>query len=330
MATSNPLAIDRRLMLLGGLGCLAASKATGAALPLALEDAVAEAGALPRLRTLIVAQRGTILFEKAFRGPPPDRPVNIKSAAKSVISALVGIAIDRRRARGRRSADRDRPAATRCRRTPIRGCARSRSATCCSMQAGLERTSGANYGRWVSSRDWVRFALSRPFVDEPGGRMLYSTGNTHLLSAILTRASGRSTLELARDWLGQPLDITIPAWTRDPQGIYIGGNKMALSPEALLRFGELYRQGGERRRPAGDAAEWIEASWTPRHPLAVHRPQTTAMAGSSPQARGHPVYFAWGYGGQMLYVVPEPGADGGHDLRPGSPFRPRRLCPRAA
>ena len=65
-----------------------------------------------------------------------------------------------------------------------------------SMQSGLERTSGANYGSWVASRDWVANALQRPIVAEPGTRMLYSTGNSHVLSAILTRASGRSTLAL--------------------------------------------------------------------------------------------------------------------------------------
>src|SRR5436305_1527235 len=60
-----------------------------------------------------------------------------------------------------------------------------------SMRAGLERTSGRqNYGRWVNSPNWIAFALTRPFYDRPGGMMLYSTGNTHLLSAILTDASG--------------------------------------------------------------------------------------------------------------------------------------------
>src|SRR5690606_12057900 len=91
-----------------------------------------------------------------------------------------------------------------------------------SMRSGLGSTSGANYGAWVTSRNWVRAVLDRPFEDKPGGRMIYSTGSTHLLSAILTRQSGRSTLQLARDWLG-PLDgFEITAWTRDPQGIYLG------------------------------------------------------------------------------------------------------------
>jgi SAM-dependent methyltransferase len=61
------------------------------------------------------------------------------------------------------------------------------------MRAGPERTSGRNHGRWVASPDRVRFALSRPFVDAPGGGMLHSTGSSHLLSAVLTRASGRAT-----------------------------------------------------------------------------------------------------------------------------------------
>ncbi|TIP96419.1 MAG: 6-aminohexanoate hydrolase, partial [Mesorhizobium sp.] len=70
------------------------------------------------------------------------------------------------------------------------------------------------------------------FDDEPGGAMLYSTGSTHLLSTILTRRTGRSTLELAREWLGPQQGFSITAWDRDPQGIYLGGNQMAMSPRS--------------------------------------------------------------------------------------------------
>ena len=164
------------------------------------------------------------------------------------------------------------------------------------MRSGLERTSGANYGRWVSSANWVRFALSRAFVDEPAGRMLYSTGNSHVLSALLTKASGRSTLELARDWLGEPLGIAIPPWTRDRQGIYLGGNNMALSPRALLRFGEMYRNGGEYEGKRVLPESWIRASWEPR----TESPFTGHQYGYGwfiTRMSGHPVYYAWGYGG---------------------------------
>ena len=72
------------------------------------------------------------------------------------------------------------------------------------MQAGLERTSGANYGDWVSSRNWVENALSRPFVAQPGQGMLYSTGSFHVLGAALATASGESLLAMMRSWVGDP------------------------------------------------------------------------------------------------------------------------------
>jgi CubicO group peptidase (beta-lactamase class C family) len=94
--------------------------------------------------------------------------------------------------------------------------------------------------------------------------MLYPTGSTHLLSAMLTKATSQSTHALAQEWLARPLGIDIPRWPRDGQGIYFGGNEMLMSPRAMARFGELYRAGGvvdgRRVLPAG----WIEQSWTPR------------------------------------------------------------------
>jgi CubicO group peptidase (beta-lactamase class C family) len=270
-----------------------------------LASVVEQAEALPRLRTLLIAQGERAVVERAFRGPGLDRPANVKSVAKTILSALVGIAIDHGVLAGvdQRIAPilRDKlPPDTDPRLAEIT------VGHLLAMRAGLERTSGPYYGRWVTSPDWVRFALSRPFVDEPGGRMLYSTGSSHLLSAVLTRASGRSTLALARDWLGEPLGITIPPWPRDPQGVYFGGNDMLLSPRALLRFGELYRNGGlhEGRRVLPES--WVRASWEPR----VSSPFTGHAYGYGwfvAQARGHPVRYAWGYGGQMLYVVPSLG-----------------------
>ena len=194
------------------------------------------------------------------------------------------------------------------------------------MQAGLERTSGANYGRWVSSRNWVRAALARLFVDEPGGRMLYSTGSTHLLSAILTRVTGRSTLDAGARLAGRRLKgFSIAAWERDPQGIYLGGNQMAMSARSLLAFGELYRNGG--KTPEGRSVvppEWIELSWQHR----THSRFTGDGYGYGWFLRtigGREVRYAWGYGGQMLYIVPVARPHRRHDLRRRRAVRPHRL-----
>lgn len=265
---------------------------------------VARAAALPRIRSLLVMRHGEEVAAHRFNGGPPlDRPVNIKSASKTVLAAIAGIATARGVLVGV-----DQPIAPRFQADlPPGGDARLGRITVghlLSMRSGLRRTSGEYYGAWVSSPNWVRHVLSRPFVGEPGGGMIYSTGNSHLLSALLTRASGRSTLELAREWLGGPLGIEVPAWPRDPQGVYFGGNDMLLSPRAMARFGELYRNdgtvGGRRVLPAG----WVVESWQSRG-VSPWSGEGYGYGWFVSRMAGRPVYYAWGYGGQMIYVVPD-------------------------
>lgn len=266
-------------------------------------DAVERAGELDQLNTLIIAIDGEPVVEEVLDGPGLDTPVNIKSAAKTVIAAMVGAAIARDVLSGP-----DQPIgpllASRMPDDAEPGVADITTGNLLSMQSGLERTSGPNYGSWVASGNWTRYALSLPFVDRPGGRMLYSTGNSHILSAILTDAADRSTAELARLWLAEPLGIAIPPWQRAPEGIYFGGNNMAISPRGLLALGELYRNGGMAGEKCVFSQDWVETSWTPR----TRSPFTGDEYGYGwfiRQMAGREAYYAWGYGSQMIHVVPE-------------------------
>lgn len=271
-----------------------------------LESILDDAGNLAPLRTVVVAHDGETVAERSYRGHSVSAPSNIKSASKVIVSAMVGIAIDKGLIQGV-----DQPvAALLGRYVPDEADPRLREITIghlLSMQAGLERTSGANYGRWVASRDWVRFVMTRPFVDEPGGSMLYSTGSTHLLSAILTQAGGKSTLALAREWFSGLDGFSIASWDRDPQGIYFGGNQMAMSPRSLLAFGEMYRQGGIAGNGKRVISEdWIGESWRVR--TRSHFTQDGYGYGWFRRSiAGEDVSYAWGYGGQMLYIVPSVG-----------------------
>src|SRR5690606_1853267 len=106
-------------------------------------------------------------------GVSVDDPTNIKSASKTIISALVGIAIDKGLLTGV-----DQQIAP-ILRDDIPEDADPRIETITvgnllSMQTGLAPTSGPNYGAWVASRNWVRAALDQPFEADPGGPMLYS------------------------------------------------------------------------------------------------------------------------------------------------------------
>jgi CubicO group peptidase (beta-lactamase class C family) len=268
---------------------------------LTFDAALAEASTLPRIRSLLVAVDGTLVAERYFHGAAASRTTNIKSASKSIVSALVGIAIDR----GLITSVRDPiskylPAEVGA--DPVKAAITIEDLL--TMRTGLETTSNRNYGRWVMSPNWVRFVLQQPMEDEPGGRMIYSTGSTHLLSAILTRATRTSTLEFARTALAAPLGFTLSAWPRDPQGIYLGGNEMPMRPRDMLRIGELYLNGGRYDQRQIVSSGWVHESIVPR---------TTSRWSERHYGYGWwirtladtPVFYAWGYGGQFIFVAPE-------------------------
>ncbi|WP_447555217.1 serine hydrolase domain-containing protein [Vreelandella sp. EE22] len=262
-----------------------------------------QAGALTRVHTVVVAVDGEIVHELHQGGPGVATPANVKSLSKTVLAAITGAAIEA----GVIESTHQPLVELLGSHVPQEADPKVNAITVehlLALQAGLERTSGANYSAWVASPNWVANALSRPFVDEPGGRMLYSTGSSHLLSAALTYSSGESTYALAQRLLAEPLNIAIPRWLQDPQGIYFGGNDMQLSPRALVEIGELYRNDGvvegKRILPEG----WVEDSWTPRG-----NSQWTGdgygLGWFITTFDTTPVYYGRGYGGQALFVIPE-------------------------
>ncbi len=291
--------INRRRFLAGATALCAQ---TGNAQTDAWQGVAQVARALEQCHAIVVWQGGKEVLAQAFRGPAMGRAVPVKSVSKTIVAALTGAALDRGEIP---SLD-----ATLADLTPqlIPSVADPRVGAVTiehlvTMQAGLERTSGANYGDWVSSRDWVANALARPMVSEPGSGMLYSTGSYHILGAVLSEVSGESLLSLARTRLGQPLGIDIPAWTRDPQGRYLGGNEMALSLRDMVRFGEMYRQNGRWNGEQVLSADWVSRSFEPRT-----RSQFSGLAygyGWFLGRAGQDSYaLARGYGGQVICIVP--------------------------
>lgn len=292
--------LTRRLFTLS-----AASSLCGPALRRARAQAapsaaiVASAEALEQLHSISVSVGGETIVSEAFRGPPVGRPAPIKSVSKSLVALCLGAAIDRGVISGVEATLGD-VAPRLIPRSADPRVADLRMADLVTMQAGLERTSGANYGAWVSSRNWVANALSRPFVAEPGRGMLYSTGSFHVLGAALTEASGLSLLRMMQDWIGTPLDVQVPAWPRDPQGYYLGGNEMALRPTDLLKIGDMMIRNDETIL----SKDWIAASYVPRT-----RSRWSGLGYGYGwflgQADGADFALGRGYGGQILCIVPD-------------------------
>ena len=296
------------ILLVYGAGMIAEALAAEP-LPLSVTESALQAEAmekaarLPRLRSLLVSVNGKLVDEGYFHGATRSHWANLKSASKSVLSILIGIAIDQ----GHLESVRDRINKFFPEYLAVEHAAAKKVITIedlLTMRSGLESTSSRNYGRWVQSGNWVRHVLTRPMRDVPGGRMIYSTGNSHLLSAILTKASGMDTLRFARRYLGEPLGIGIRPWFRDPQGIYFGGNEMHLTPRAMLEIGELYLRGGRLGEEQLVSNEWIRESLRRR----TQSPRNGNGYGYGWWMRnlaGHRTHYAWGYGGQFIFLVPE-------------------------
>jgi CubicO group peptidase (beta-lactamase class C family) len=258
------------------------------------------AAELPQLRSLVVSWRGQMIAEHYAKGVRPTGLANIKSASKSIISALVGIAIERGSIKSLRE-----PIVTWFPELAKDADARKRTITVedlLTMRSGLESTSGRNYGAWVLSGNWVRYALTRRLVSTPGTDMEYSTGTSHLLSAILTKATGTSTWQFANEAIAKPLGFSFARWTRDPQGIYFGGNEMLLTPAQMVAIGELWLNRGVANGRQVVPAAWVDTSCGPRTSSAYDSDRQYGYGWWVQEFDGGTPCFAWGYGGQYIFV----------------------------
>ena len=95
----------------------------------------------------------------------------------------------------------------------------------------------------------------------------------------------------------------MPPWVRDPQGLYLGGNEMHWTPRGMLAFGELYLSGGRARSGQIVSETWIEESLKPRT-RSRWSGRKYGYGWWIDSFGGHPTYYAWGHGGQFIFVVP--------------------------
>lgn len=262
----------------------------------AVGDQLAEAGQrFDQMHSLLVLKDGDEVFARAFRGPGLDGLANIKSCSKSLVALMLGAAIDAGEVPGvdatlAQVAPRLLPA------NATEGAAQITLGDLASLRGGLAATSGANYGAWVNSANWIRYALTRPMEAQPGTRMIYSTGATHVLGAALTDATGEPLLTQMRARLGRPLGIDVPPWTRDPQGYYMGGNEMALTPRAMLRVAEMMRRGGQHEGQQVIPADWVTRSAQPL----TRSPWSGMSYGYGWFLTDSGYALARGYGGQVI------------------------------
>ncbi len=264
----------------------------------ALAAVYAKAQDMTYIHSFLVLRHGKLVAERYFNGYTAYAADSVKSVSKSILSALAGIALQRRHLK---SVEQnlatllpDVVSETRyADKIPIT------LKHLLTMHSGLYSIRRETYRTWVQSANWVTHVLEKPLEWTPGTVFSYSTGDSHLVAVALTKAAGISAFDFAQQHLFQPLGIRLTAWKTDPQGYAHGGNDMFLTPRDMAKFGLLYLNKGRHNGQQIVPAAWVAES------TATHVPGPDyGYYWCKRQFTGHEGFSANGYGGQFIVIVP--------------------------
>ncbi|MFD3307434.1 serine hydrolase domain-containing protein [Streptomyces sp. NPDC058694] len=252
------------------------------------------------LLSALVIRNDRLVAERYFHGSGAQRSDNVHSASKSILQALVHIAV----AKGD-IGSLDDPVADYLPEYFGEASPDKKKITVrhmLTMRSGLDWTEDSTEIQVGKTSNWVRTILGRELVSAPGTTYNYSSGDTHVLSAVLQKATGMSTCQFAHQYLCEPMGITAEHWGRDPQGVFSGGYNVYLTPREMAKFGLLYLHDGK----------WGGRQLVPHDAVRASQVKTARVDDVFAYSEGwwmqsiseRSMYFAWGYGGQFIYVIP--------------------------
>jgi CubicO group peptidase (beta-lactamase class C family) len=255
------------------------------------------------IHSLLLVRNGYVVLDAYFY-PYDERNVHdLASVTKSVTSTLIGIAIDQGRIKSARQAILELFPQSSIANQDERK-ARLTVESLLSMTSGLKCEPGENeltLHQMMESKGWVQFMLDLPMTEEAGSKFVYCSGGMHLLSGVVSKATGMSAIDFARRSLFEPLGIYDAVWPADPYGVNHGWGDLHLHPRDMAKIGYLYLNHG-----MWDGKQIISPSWIVES-TRVH----ARTGGNSDYGYGwwvrpkDKLYEAVGRGGQRITVLPE-------------------------
>ena len=262
----------------------------------------------PDVYSMIIIRNGFLVYENYFRYSETTKR-NIYSCTKSITGTLIGIAIHEGYIKSINESVLDFfPDYTFSNVDD-----RKRNMTIyhlLTMTTGLEwdeanydNSQNPLYKMWDST-DWVKYVLDLKMIHEPGESFSYNSGASHVLSAIINRTTGQSTLDYAISHLFDPLEYEDYYWPADPNDINKGGEGLQLTPRSLAKLGQLYLDNGSWK-----GQQIVHKDWVYNSTRIDHYPQNNNVYGYGYQWWIQPngVFSAWGYAHQRVIVIPEYG-----------------------
>jgi len=257
------------------------------------------------INSIVLIHNGTLVFEQYFGFFNENQTANIFSCTKSFTSTVMGLAIDK----GYIANTSLKVLDFFPDRTIANLDSRKENITIqdlLTMRVGMDWNDNSaagmsEYNNMLRSDDWVQYVLDRPMIANPGSRWNYNSGASLLLSAIVQNATGMTADEFASEHLFGPLGISDYTWRENAQGISIGGNTITLRARDMARFGYLFLRNGTWAGVQIISSDWVQAASTSYSVLG-------AQGGYGYQWWiRHDInsFYAAGYAGQFIYVLPD-------------------------
>lgn len=268
---------------------------------------------------IVIVRGGNIVFERYNNGFGPEDTHNVASVAKSITSALIGILIDRGYIKNVDQKILDffpeykaSPSDIQKRTLTIKNLLTMTAPV--AWQTGTGGFEPLN--RLRRQKDWIKFILDLLGKKGDTGKFQYSSVGSHLLSAIISRTTGKCARVFGNENLFKTLGMreipdsnmksftlddvfgkNVNGWINDPTGITIGGWGMTITPRDMARFGFLYLNRGQWSGKQIIPEKWIEES------IAENRNDygyNWWLKGSGENFS----YFAAGSGGSFIWCIP--------------------------
>jgi CubicO group peptidase (beta-lactamase class C family) len=274
----------------------------------ALDAAFIYAREIGNLRSLVVVQGGKLVREEYFSTGGPNVPQDVRSVTKTVVSLLIGIAIDKGYLTSVNQTIGEFFDPLVYHYTAAKAGIKIRDLL--TMSSGFEwdeLTTVSGYNDWITSTDQVQYVLDRDLITQPGQHFNYNSGACHLLSVILTKATGMTTESFAYSNLFQPLGIPRRSWQTDKQGFNNGSAGLSLTPYDMVKIGKLIRDRGEYQKKG--IVPWRYIAEAVNTKIATNNSMAFASGYGyclwTGQSNSGNYSFANGYGGQFIVVVPD-------------------------
>jgi len=222
-------------------------------------------GNYPNVHSILIIKDGRLVFEEYFYEYNKDSLQELRSATKSFVSALTGIAIEKKFIKSIHETVLPYfPEYTVQNNTSNKK--RITIENMLSNQSGLDcdisnPKSEGNETTMDHSDDWVKFTLDLPMIDSPGGKGMYCSGNPVTLGRIIEKATNKPLPVFARENLFNPLGIENFKWNFKPDKSNAEDFcQLYLRPRDMAKFGLLYLQYGNWNGKQIIDPAWVKLS----------------------------------------------------------------------